>query len=353
MNYVSLFSGVGGFDLGLDRAGHTCVAQVEKDEHCQKVLRRHWPHVPRFDDVRTFGKENVDGTVELVCGGFPCTDLSNAGQRRGLAGEHSGLWFEFRRVVAELHPQWVLIENVPGLLSSAGGRDMGTILANLADLGYGWAYRVLDSRHFGVPQRRRRVFIVACAGGAIARAAAVLFESESVRGDSQAGAAAQQEVANTLGRGTRRRDLDGNGAYIPVQAFGWNVAGSERTHITRAGDYAQIGAQSQDAVYIRNPADDTEVLYYSHDYSHERIYDSATISVAVTAEAQRQYFTSAGVRRLMPVECERLQALPDHWTAWGINEKGKKVAISDTQRYKMTGNAVTTTVITWIGKRFT
>lgn len=186
MRYGSLFSGVGGFDLALDRAGMSCAWQVEKDPMARGVLDYHWNY-PTFDDVTTFGKASApDGSVDLICGGFPCQDLSVAGRRAGLAGERSGLFYEFMRLAAEFAPRWLLIENVPGLLSSDEGRDMAIVTSTLAGLGYGWAYRILDSQYFGLAQRRRRVFIVCCLGEP-ARAAKVLFESDCLRGDSQPG----------------------------------------------------------------------------------------------------------------------------------------------------------------------
>ena len=177
----SLFSGIGGLDLGLERAGMDVRWQCEIDKAARSVLRRHFPDATLYDDVTTFGGEGEP--VDLICGGFPCQDLSVAGRRAGLAGERSGLFYEFMRIASELAPRWLLIENVPGLLSSNGGRDMGAVLGTLGELGYGWAYRVLDAQYFGVAQRRRRVFIVGCLGDA-ARAAQVLLEPESCSGDS-------------------------------------------------------------------------------------------------------------------------------------------------------------------------
>ena len=128
--FGSLFSGIGGFDLGFERAGMECAWQVETDIRARGVLARHWPEVERYEDVRNVGRNDLRA-VDVVCGGFPCQDVSIAGRRAGLAGERSGLWFEFHRVLDELRPRWCIIENVPGLLSSNAGRDFATILSGL------------------------------------------------------------------------------------------------------------------------------------------------------------------------------------------------------------------------------
>ena len=159
LRYLSLFSGIGGFDLGFDRAGMECAGQVEIDAKCNEVLAYHWPHVWRHNDVRTLTRKNAP-TVDLVCGGFPCQDLSVAGRRKGLAGERSGLWFEFRRVLAGILPEWIVIENVPGLLSSNGGADVQIILDSLTQMGYTVDVDIKDAQEFGVAQRRRRVFLL-------------------------------------------------------------------------------------------------------------------------------------------------------------------------------------------------
>ena len=199
ITYGSLFSGVGGFDLGLDAAGMRCLWQVEIDKQARAVLRHRWPDVPKYEDVCNVGAAELV-RPDLICGGFPCQDLSVAGRRAGLAGERSGLFHEFMRIVAELAPRWVLLENVPGLLSSNGGRDMGTVLGTLGKLGYGYAYRVLDLQHFGVPQRRRRVFIVAHSGGICPPE--ILFEPESLRGDSSPSGEAGEGSAGFATAGT-------------------------------------------------------------------------------------------------------------------------------------------------------
>lgn len=158
MRYGELFAGVGGFSLGLERIGMECAWHVEIDLYCQMVLARHWPDVPRHLDVRTVGAHNL-APVDLIVGGFPCQDLSVAGLRAGFEGQRSALWFEFERIIRELRPRFVLIENVPGLLSSRDGNDARLVLDQLLELGYVVDIDICDARYFGVPQRRRRVFI--------------------------------------------------------------------------------------------------------------------------------------------------------------------------------------------------
>jgi len=172
-----------------------CKWQGEIDGYCLKVLEKHWPNVRRYGDVRECGRQNLE-PVDLICGGFPCQDVSVAGRRKGLAGSRSGLWFEFHRVLEELRPRWVVIENVPGLLSSRQGRDFALILRGLAELGYLSAWRILDAQYFGVAQRRRRVFIVGHLGDG--RAAQVLFEPTCGPRDTPPSREAGARVADPL-----------------------------------------------------------------------------------------------------------------------------------------------------------
>lgn len=154
----SLFSGIGGFDTALESVGMEVRYQVEKDVFCNKILNKHWPNVTRYEDVSTF--DSTKHKVDIIVGGFPCQDISIAGKRSGLAGSRSGLWFEFERVLRESRPTWAIIENVAGLVSSKQGRDLSLILDSLTSLGYICDIDILDTQHFGIPQRRRRVFIV-------------------------------------------------------------------------------------------------------------------------------------------------------------------------------------------------
>ena len=200
---VSLFAGVGGFDLAMERNGVKVVATVEIDKKCNEVLAKQFPNAKQFTDVKTVtGKELIDVGFNpangIITGGFPCQDLSVAGKRAGLAGERSGLFWEIRRLVEETQAEWFILENVPGLLSSNGGKDFGIVLGEMADLGYSIGWRVLDAQYFGVPQRRRRVFIVGNRSGNPERILKVLFERKGVRRNTTQDQQARQEFAGSI-----------------------------------------------------------------------------------------------------------------------------------------------------------
>jgi DNA (cytosine-5)-methyltransferase 1 len=159
----SLFSGIGGLDLGLERAGMEVRWQCEIDPYCQQVLEKHWPEVKRYDDVRRIRGEEV-GYTDVLAGGFPCQDVSHAAaeKRRGMEhGTRSGLWREYARLIGEIEPRWVIIENVRGLLSIDDGRGGGRVLHDLARLGYDAEWEIIQANWFGLPHIRERVFIVA------------------------------------------------------------------------------------------------------------------------------------------------------------------------------------------------
>src|SRR5262252_5235968 len=299
MRAISLFSGVGGFDLGFDRAGIQTVLQVEQDPVCLSVLERHWPQTERLHDVRSLCREReparrgtADGLfaaaderrrqagtglpdgVDLVYGGFPCQDVSVAGQRAGLSGQRSSLWFELERILSELRPRWTVVENVPGLLSSNGGRDFARILMGLGELGYGWAYRVLDARWFGVPQRRRRVFVVGCLGGQ-ARAQAVLAVCESCGGHPPTRGAEGQDVAFTLAGGSpetsRRIGNAWNMTYLPA-LYEADPDGCARPGVARESGY-RMDLETENFL-VSDPISAHE----GKTYTHEGITTSACIT---------------------------------------------------------------------------
>ena len=184
MNAVSLFAGVGGFDLALQRNGVEVVASVEIDKKAQEVLRRRFPNSTIFGDItEVTGEQLISAGFNpdngIITGGFPCQDLSVAGKRAGLAGKRSGLFWEICRLLDETGAQNFILENVPGLLSSNNGRDMAAVLEALVKRGYRVGWRVLDAQYFGVPQRRKRVFIVGCLGDGGGTPAQILALSES------------------------------------------------------------------------------------------------------------------------------------------------------------------------------
>ncbi len=384
LTFGSLFSGIGGLDLGLQQSGMICKWQVEKDEKCLVQLETHWPDIPKYKDVNDVRKEDLT-TVDLICGGFPCQDVSISGRREGLAGERSGLWFEFRRIISELSPEWVVIENVPGLLSSNGGRDMGTILGGLAKLGYWWAYRVLDAQFFGVPQRRRRVFIVASLTKGCPQE--VLFERESSPWDTPPRRKTRAELAGNTqsGVGIGGSELgfarsanpshsgdkgDGgiNTSFViddgmkqqSYLAFGGNnttgpidVATScntrgrydfeSETVITNTFNGYTGGADDNDAQgnHLVIGFDSSRAQYTGDIAAPLRV--NGAVSPGVNDGKPDNMCASGpfGVRRLTPIECERLQGFPPHWTS----------GQSDSARYRQLGNAVCVPVAHWIGSR--
>lgn len=175
MKVASFFSGIGGIDLGFEKAGMDVVYQCEILSLGQQILKKHWPFVPIVEDIQKISGLDIPD-VDVFAGGFPCQDLSlaNQGKRKGLEGKRSGLFYKYAELIKEKKPRWVFIENVPGLLNSAKGGDFKIVISTLDELGYGVSWRVLDARFFGTPQRRRRTYIVASFG--TIGAAEVLFE---------------------------------------------------------------------------------------------------------------------------------------------------------------------------------
>lgn len=164
MNVLDLFSGIGGFSLGLERAGMKTVAFCEVNKKARQVLSKHWPDVPIFDDVQTLTKAKLDEqaiTVDVICGGFPCQDISLAGKGAGLEGERSGLWWEFHRLIKEIRPQWVIAENVSALRH----RGLDQVLGSLSQIGYDAEWHCIPASAVGAPHQRDRIWIVAYPNG--------------------------------------------------------------------------------------------------------------------------------------------------------------------------------------------
>jgi DNA (cytosine-5)-methyltransferase 1 len=244
VRFGSACSGIEAATVASAHLGWEPAFYSEIDPFCRSLLSEKYPQTPLYGDFSKITAEQC-GPVDAIVGGTPCQDFSVAGKRAGLDGARGNLTLEFVRLVERVHPRWVFWENVPGVLSIDGGRAFGAFLGALGQLGYGWSYRVLDAQHFGVPQRRRRVFVVGYFGG-WQPAAAVLFEPESVRGNSPPSREARQGVAPTIsartkGGGGLGTDFDLDGGLIArcLNAGGCNrIDGESETFIPF--DLAQI-----------------------------------------------------------------------------------------------------------------
>ena len=447
MQYLSVCSGIEAATVAWHDLGWTPVAFSEIEPFPSAVLAHHYPDVPTVGDMTKFKEWNLE-PIDLLVGGTPCQSFSVAGLRKGLDDPRGNLMLTFLAIAERERPKWIVWENVPGVLSSNGGRDFGTFLAALGELGYGWAYRVLDAQWFGVAQRRRRVFVVGCLGDQ-AGAAAVLFESESVQrnpapsrearqgaargvasgtylGNAEGGAAGvpyltcsninvhinnqtplvgesvAQPVAHTLrGEGFDAGE-DGTGRGTPIVPVAQPVAictdmrghGDGHTAPTlrakeTANDFAPMVAVAQSALsndpahaicaneqrtytnegdvfQLRNVVAQPAAIAFKVRGGVER-EDGSRGSTNIGKQAGKGYlgrdelaFTVASspdqwvaqpamqVRRLTPVECERLQGFPDGYTniPWR-----KKDEAPDGPRYKALGNSMAVPCMKWIGER--
>ena len=446
LKYGSLFAGVGGFDLGFDSAGWECSFQVEWDKNCQSVLKKHWPNVPKFEDVRDVNGAELP-PVDLISFGSPCQDLSVAGKRSGLEGDRSGLYFEGIRIIKEMReatngefPKWAIWENVPGALTSNKGDDFAEVLNQMANIGaLAIEWHILDAQWFGVAQRRRRIFVIACwDSSAIDRSSGkILPVPEDSRGDIKKGRKKRKQSARTTESSTTETVWYGQSGHAKWTEGGVTLAASdykrpERNFVLEPFVKSRRAQNStDDESWIDNAVSPTlnafdntgesratvlvvdgtrvnDVRVYDDDmvptlkhrmgtgggqvpvlaydgYNNkitEDIYrtirtgvDSADhiaipiqgtiIGRADTSGPQGKGFGDVGdpsytldtisqhgvmspeliLRRLTPIECERLMGFPDNHTA--VDYTGKKIA--DTNRYKMCGNAIASPVAEWIG----
>ena len=369
MRFVSTFAGVGGFDLGLEGRGWSCVGQVEIDKFCRKVLDERWPDVPKHDDIRTAidwaDESGITGAVDVVVGGFPCQDLSVAGRRKGFDGERSVLAFDFIDFAEHVGARHIILENVVGLLTSNGGRDFERLTQELADAGYSHIeWRVLDSQFFGVPQRRRRVFIVATSSERGGRP--ILTQPGGLRWDFGAKRASGSASAGAAEGGAGGEVVFAGSAVDPDRAAPLlATTGGQRTTDIDGATWIvkskRARASDDDESWIERGVVPTLNAFDSGDVRTTTVvgfnwqngggYGNANPGLGITPDgvgplqvSQRPAVAGDAltVRRLTPVECERLQGFPDDWTA----------CVSDTQRFKQMGNAVTVNVIDYIAWLF-
>jgi DNA (cytosine-5)-methyltransferase 1 len=397
MRYLSVCSGIEAASVAWHHLGWEPVGFSEIEPFPAAVLAHRFPNVPNYGDMTKFEEWPIErGTIDVLVGGTPCQSFSVAGLRQGLADPRGNLMLTYLAIADRLRPKWLVWENVPGVLSSNGGRDFGTFLGALGQLGYGWAYRVLNAEYLrvggwprAVPQRRRRVFVVGCLGDwaaagevlALAEGLQRNLEARRAKGkgvatDAESGVGVgccgtvsskwakgtgwpagdecynliAQPTAGTLGtRGLRSHtELDGHGAYIPVAPVPYDLF-----QIT-----APVNRQN------RVPGDPCHTLARdnaAHDavaYGTDCYNATITGDVAATMGTPGSSVNASGptvmqamtVRRLTPRECERLQGFADDWTM--IPYRGKLAEqCPDGPRYKALGNSMAVNCMAWIGER--
>lgn len=299
MNYISLFSGIEAASCAWEDLNLSPILFSEIDPYPASVLKYHYPSIPNVGDITKVDWSKYSNKIDLIVGGSPCQSFSYAGKREGLNGE-SRLMFEYIRAIQEVRPKWLIWENVPGVLSSGKGNDFRFLLNSLAELGYSLAWRILDSKYFGVPQQRRRVFVVGCIGSGGGGPAEVLFEREILQRSIGEGEPIREKIARRNGKSNKKSN-------------------KIKTIFCRASSSAKAEC-------------------------YENLSPTLTAHNGVTAP----FISSIPPRYLMPIECERIQGFPDNWTnVPGPNGK----LLSNTRRYKMIGNSMAVPVMRWIGKR--
>ena len=353
MRYGSLCSGIEAASVAWEPLGWQPAWFAEIEPFPAAVLKHHWPHVPNRGDMSKF-KEWPNDPINLLVGGTPCQSFSVAGLRRGLADPRGNLMLTYLAIANRYRPEWLVWENVPGVLSSNRGRDFAAFLNGLAELGYGFAYRVLDAQYFGVPQRRRRIFVVGHIGG-WQRAAAVLFERESLQGHLGQGGAPQENPAAFIegSFGTYRQSAVGG----TVKASGGALQGGSETLLVVHGRQTPCTSDKAFTLDCQQNGNTNVVCIHGKTIGRQ-LHNSGNGTGAIqdgtsyTLTATDRHAVSDGlqVRRLTPVECERLQGFPDNHTQ--IPWRGKPAAdCPDGPRYKAIGNSMAVPVMRWIGER--
>ena len=374
MKFLSVCSGIEAASVAWHPLGWESVAYSEIEPFPCQVLKHHYPDVPNLGDMTKF-KEWPDADVDVFVGGTPCQSFSVAGLRKGLDDPRGNLMLTYLAIAKRYRPNWLVWENVPGVLSSAGGRDFGSLLGGLAVLGYGFAYRVLDAQYFGVAQRRKRVFVVGYLGD-WRPAAAVLFERHSLQGHPAPSRKAREAIAGDAREGAQVGSLmpvmhsdvcpalkardhkgpssdgdgdgDGDGAIlVPMQPIPLNSMNCFRSPDADPSTGCGIGEEGE-AMFTISKTNSHAVAQPTIVHGTQ---DPCVSDIAFTQGrnngGENVMVQAMAVRRLTPVECERLQGFPDRYT--DIQPKGK--ATPDGPRYKALGNSMAVPVMAWIGKR--
>ena len=393
MKYLSVCSGIEAATVAWHPLGWEPVAFSEIEPFPSAVLAHHYPSVPNVGDMTKHKEWNLE-PIDLLVGGTPCQSFSVAGLRKGLDDPRGNLMLTYLAIADQRRPTWLVWENVPGVLSSNGGKDFGAFLGGLAELGYGFAYRVLDAQYFGVAQRRRRVFVVGYLGD-WRPAAAVLFERDSLCGNPAPSREAGKGFATGVAQCFEPRSPDGHarliGNFSPtlnrmgggqrepcvIQPFPTvgalcaqtgrsnSVQDAEQNHLMAIpiDTMNHIGRKDSHSFGDFEPGAPSYTLTkgHSHAVAQPMAFDLAQITSAanrtrvnpelpastLSKGSDMHVASMMAVRRLTPRECERLQGFPDDYT--DIQPKGKPTP--DGPRYKALGNSMAMPVMNWIGKR--
>jgi DNA (cytosine-5)-methyltransferase 1 len=318
MKFISLFTGIGGFDLALDRLGHQCLYANDIDKYCKITYDKHFDTKLTLSDIRTIKASDIPDH-DLLVGGFPCQSFSVAGKRGGFADTRGTLFFEIARILKERQPRLFILENVKGLLSHDQGKTFTIIISTLDELGYDLQWQVLNSKNFGVPQNRERVFIVGHIRGTPGPKVFSFGQGDSINDSVQSKKGTEGSRASCLNTRYGQRWTDES--YIkqinnPVHSNDRVYAedGISPTLNTMQGGRRQPKVMRQPLKFLQRNQKNIEGDY------------AFTVDGANTGGIRQDM----RIRRLTPIECERLQGFPDNWT----------VGVSDTQRYKQLGNRV-------------
>jgi DNA (cytosine-5)-methyltransferase 1 len=371
MNYLSVCSGIEAATVAWHDMGWKPVGFSEIERFPSQLLAHHYPTVTNFGDMTKFKEWNINESVNLLVGGTPCQSFSVAGLRQGLQDPRGNLMLTYLAMADHYKPKWLLWENVPGVLSSNGGNDFSALLQGMAQCGYGVAYRILDAQHFGVPQRRRRVFVVGCLGD-WRSAAKVLFESESLLRDITP-RREKRESSTSYTKTSFGGYSEGTGT---LRASGGDLGGgSETLYIPKIANCLQTtchewsradGFNMITQVYETHPADSRVkemgdvcqtvtsrwgtgggnvplAQSFNVNARPDEMKFENELSGTLTSSQRSGFIKEMSVRRLTPIECERLQGFPDNYTNTPTS--------SDSTRYKALGNSMAVPVMRWIGHR--
>lgn len=346
MKYLSICSGIESVSVAWDGLGFECLGVSEIDDFRTAVLDYHYPDIHNFGDFTKIEKKDLPQQPDIIVGGTPCATFSVAGLREGIRSDRGNLALEFILLAERVKPKWILWENVPGVLSSNGGKDLGAFLGALGECGYGFSYRVLNTEFVrtpryprALPQRRRRVFVVGCLGD-WRSTAKVLFDGETMSGNPPPSRKARTQ------RFTQESERDsGSPDQQSVKTM----------RQIRSDAYVEDDVAGTIAARDYKSATDLVIMTDSHSGSNGKPWNTDGVSWALTAHdrytvVNTQVPRNKIVRRLTPVECERLQGFPDNYTQVPyLGKEKEQCPIS--KRYEACGRAMSINVMEWLGSR--